>query len=390
MSQEPGWFNDPYGRFQQRYWNGASWTEHVATNGIAAVDPLGSTTVVPFATPASAYTTPVASGAASGPGTAGVHRFLDGLGADARQRPTPRLSLALAGAGGVVAAAGVIVGVVGESDSRGRLFAAAVVIIGAALAVRLMVKNQPDLHAAAVGAGVVGIGALGFAIVGEDATAAWGELVVAALFIAAWALPGFRGRPVMLGIGTFVLVAALGTAVSFDSGGDDDSIFAGLSSVVTTFGTSGVVFLLAAAALLVLVWWLDHAGYAGVATSLIVPVLLASFTGVVVSAASFANAGTAVLVVAVGLAICAVGSHGDRRATTWSGALLSSIGVVGFFAIVAKPTSAGTFTAMLLISAAILIAGPGIARAVHSARAATATPPGPSPSTPLPPPAGGR
>ena len=50
-----------------------------------------------------------------------------------------------------MAAAGVIVGVVGESDSRGRFFAAAVVIIGAALAVRLMVKNQPDLRAAAAG-----------------------------------------------------------------------------------------------------------------------------------------------------------------------------------------------------------------------------------------------
>ncbi len=383
MSQEPGWFNDPYGRFQQRYWNGTAWTEHVATNGVATADPLGALTVIPIVTPASAYTTPVVPGAASG-----VRRFLDRLGPDARARPEPRLSFALAGAGGAVAAGGVIAGIFGESDSRGRLLAAAIVIIGAALAVRLIVKNQPDLHASGVGAGVVGIGALGIAIGGEDTTAAWGVAVMAVLFISAWVLPGFRGRPLMLGIGALLLVAALGSAVSTESGDQDGSgdLLDGFSSVGSELGTSAVAILLAAAALLILVWWLDQAGYAGVATSLIVPALLASFGGVLVSAVGFDSAGTAVLVLAVGLTVCVVGSHGGRRATTWWGALMSSIGVVSFISITMKPTSAGAYTAMLLLSALLLITGPGIARAVRSARAATATPPGPSPGASLPPP----
>jgi len=56
--QAAGWRNDPYGRFQQRYWDGAKWTEHVATGGVQQVDPMGASTVIPFATPASAHLPP--------------------------------------------------------------------------------------------------------------------------------------------------------------------------------------------------------------------------------------------------------------------------------------------------------------------------------------------
>ena len=35
-----GWYTDPLGRHQNRYWDGWKWTEHVADNGVGAVDPL--------------------------------------------------------------------------------------------------------------------------------------------------------------------------------------------------------------------------------------------------------------------------------------------------------------------------------------------------------------
>jgi hypothetical protein len=35
-----GWYADPAGRFDHRYWDGAKWTEHVSTAGAAAVDAL--------------------------------------------------------------------------------------------------------------------------------------------------------------------------------------------------------------------------------------------------------------------------------------------------------------------------------------------------------------
>lgn len=36
----PGWYADPSGRHQYRYWDGASWTADVADSGQASVDPL--------------------------------------------------------------------------------------------------------------------------------------------------------------------------------------------------------------------------------------------------------------------------------------------------------------------------------------------------------------
>jgi len=36
----PGWYPDPSGRHQFRYWNGVTWTEHVSTGGTTSTDPL--------------------------------------------------------------------------------------------------------------------------------------------------------------------------------------------------------------------------------------------------------------------------------------------------------------------------------------------------------------
>ncbi len=36
----PGWFTDPTGRHDHRWWDGAAWTAHVADAGTAAQDPL--------------------------------------------------------------------------------------------------------------------------------------------------------------------------------------------------------------------------------------------------------------------------------------------------------------------------------------------------------------
>lgn len=36
----PDWYADPTGRHQHRYWDGRSWTEHVADDGKASIDPV--------------------------------------------------------------------------------------------------------------------------------------------------------------------------------------------------------------------------------------------------------------------------------------------------------------------------------------------------------------
>lgn len=43
MKGPTGWFPDPFGRFQLRYWDGGRWTEHVASHGRQMVDqPVGT------------------------------------------------------------------------------------------------------------------------------------------------------------------------------------------------------------------------------------------------------------------------------------------------------------------------------------------------------------
>jgi uncharacterized protein YxjI len=43
----PGWYADPFGRAEARYYNGSTWTEHVSSHGRAGVDPPGGNSHVP-------------------------------------------------------------------------------------------------------------------------------------------------------------------------------------------------------------------------------------------------------------------------------------------------------------------------------------------------------
>ncbi len=40
MAAERGWYNDPSGRHQYRFFDGGDWTANVADDGVAAIDPL--------------------------------------------------------------------------------------------------------------------------------------------------------------------------------------------------------------------------------------------------------------------------------------------------------------------------------------------------------------
>jgi len=40
LTWDPGWFPDPTGRHDHRWWDGVTWTAHVADAGIAGHDPL--------------------------------------------------------------------------------------------------------------------------------------------------------------------------------------------------------------------------------------------------------------------------------------------------------------------------------------------------------------
>jgi drug/metabolite transporter (DMT)-like permease len=71
-------------------------------------------------------------------------------------------------------------------------------------------------------------------------------------------------------------------------------------------------------------------------------------------------------VLASGIAICLVGAHGDRRATTWTGATLAMAGMVGLVVVIAEPSSAPATAVALIIAGLVLVGAAVVARRVRS------------------------
>jgi hypothetical protein len=65
----PGWYADPLGRFELRYYNGAAWTADVSNDGARFVDPLGLELVTH---PTSVGNTGADNSATNGPATAAM------------------------------------------------------------------------------------------------------------------------------------------------------------------------------------------------------------------------------------------------------------------------------------------------------------------------------
>ncbi len=373
MSQPAKWWPDPYGRFEQRYFDGEAWTAHVISGGEQTVDPLGTTVSVPFSAPTSdPITGPAGSeGAAAATTTspaAGVpiRRFLDGLGTEACTRSAVHLSIALAGVGGVVAAVGVGVAILGDSDSsRPRNLTAAIVILVLAYAIRLGVKSQPEARSAAVGAAAVGIPALAAAItnIGDGGGTA---VLAALLLIAAWAAPGMRGRPLLLGEGAVSFVLALTTLDSTETTVNTGLFNFGPTNVI---GGKSWMFVIAAVALLALVWWLDAQGYHGVGTSLVVAAVLSTAFAVLKVVENLSSTSSALLLAVAGLAVAVVGDHGQRRASTWFGVAVAAIGTVAAFISALEPSSTGDTATSLIFAGLALVVIPLAVKAIRASRA---------------------
>lgn len=400
--KKEGWFNDPYGRFQQRYFNGKAWTEHVATGGEQQVDPLGASTVIPIAIPPTAFAIPGNKPA--------VVRFLDSVGPDSRDRPLPSLRAAVAGLGGAVLAGGVLALALGDDPSRGKVIAISLALIVAAWVLRMFVKVA-QVQAAAVGVVVVSIPTFATAVTVSDGTGGFlTGFLMAVLFFAAWAFPSFKGRSLLLGLGALALLSAFGSLTSTDNSdyercnqyiedGDFDAYdeecadvnYEGSSSILPTpftdnVGDEGTIYLVGGALYLGLTWLLDRRDHRGTATAFSAAGLFATLVGTSMLAAEFGEDWAPLFVLAVGLVVCLVGSHGGRRATTWWGAVLTAIATVWFVAVQWEPDNTSAIGGVLIVAGIALVVIPFIAAPLQTAmqaRRSGHTPPGaPPPFTP--------
>ena len=223
------------------------------------------------------------------------------------------------------------------------------VIVVLAYVVRLGVKSHAELRSAAVGAAILGIPGL------AAATTAGGDgggtvILAAVLLIAAWALPGLRGRPLMLGTGAVAIVIWL-TTFGGDSSSNTELFDFGLDDFI---GGKAWIYVLVGIAFLAMVWWLDEHGYRGVGTSLVVAALLAAALAVLKVVQNLGSTGSALLLTIAGLAVAVVGDHGQRRATTWFGVAVAAIGTIAFFTSAFEPSSATEQATPLILSGLLL------------------------------------
>src|SRR2546423_5345168 len=78
MSQPADWYPDPTGRHEHRYWDGSTWTEHVASHGRQSVDPDLSAKPPPTVDrPAGKVVRDVAKAGATGAGAGGGTVFTE-------------------------------------------------------------------------------------------------------------------------------------------------------------------------------------------------------------------------------------------------------------------------------------------------------------------------
>lgn len=77
------WYADPTGRHEARFWDGFTWTPHVADQGAAAVDPLVRTT------PETAGAPSGGTGEVIGPGTTALRAMADAAAARTTDDPPP-------------------------------------------------------------------------------------------------------------------------------------------------------------------------------------------------------------------------------------------------------------------------------------------------------------
>ena len=312
MTHPAGWYADPFGRFQQRYWDGAAWTEHVSTNGAQAVDPLGSTVVIPIATPASAYVAPA---------TGQVRRRRPPASRRKRSRIPRRAGARRPRAPGATPVAGARRqrrrGGCGRHRHRHRRHRR---IAGQGRCRRRGDRRHRTGRATGAGAssraGRCGRGRRRR----RAGRAGWRHrrrrprrrLGAVRGRCAVHRRMGAAGLP-----GTVDHVGHRARCCGCRRWPRSPRRTAATRACWAKCPTAGsvgdqeVVFLLAAAVLLGLVWWLDRAGYRGVGTSLVVAALVSAFVGVAQATGNLDDAGLAVLITIVGLIVCVVGSHGD-------------------------------------------------------------------------------
>lgn len=343
-------------------------------------------------------------------GEARATSFLDSLGPRGRWRAEPRASIAIAGAGCALAVLGVLIvaGDTGASDDDfnrvpGILLSA--IVVAAGFFTLQAVRQGPMATAGSVAA-ALGVPPLMFFLTfdenGFPPYSTEGILIVSTVaWLATYAVGPGRGRPLFLGAGLiglwFTLLqvteglfdAPFGFFGAFTGGYSEEVTFDETGGMVggggdfgsSDFGgggfgpggfdapdptTIGLLSLGLGVAYLLTTRWLDRHGHHGAATPVALATLPTLFAGVLALADDLEQAGTGLLLLALGLGLAHHGAALGRRATAWIGGATAAVGAATFLA---DMTDDATIGGMLFVAAGI-----GLVATGHAVAAALGEP----------------
>jgi hypothetical protein len=308
--------------------------------------------------------------------------FIDSLGARGRRRAEPRASIALAGAGCVLAILGVLAisgdigtSTAGDDFNRFPGLILSALVVAAGFATLSLVAAGAAATAGTVAA-ALGMPALLFFLTFDEGSLPpySSDLILIGstiVWVAAYAVGAGRGRPFFLGAGLLGAWASLlqVTEDAFDAPWNLLSgWFAYAPEQAVSFGrpgvpdltTMGVLSLLTGVAYLLLARRLDRRGQHGVATPFAVAALPILAAAILLLSNDLEQAGTGLLMVIIGLGLTVHGATTWRRATTWLGGGAVALGAAIFLG---DMTDDGTIAGMLFLAAGIGIVAGGHALA---------------------------
>jgi hypothetical protein len=352
---ESGWRVDPTGRHELRFWNGSRWTDHVADDGVTSVDSLTSWISTSQTTGPTAGATPSVHPRATIVATK-EQPLLGEVFADGGQRPAVSAPGALAAGAGVLVSFAALAAAVDESGELTRGAAIVLEIVVLVLAYLAAFRSKFLLPAATASASIaipILFGLLLFDPITEGrlkaflvlTTVAWAVMLVA---------PGFRGRPWLLGLTLYGVVAS----VVYLTASNANTVILDEEEFDPSFtGTSSKLTLLFGAAYLITAAVLDREDRRGTATPFVAVGIVTTLSGAFGVVVDLDELGGIVLFGLVSLAVLAVGALGDRRASTWLGAGgITATGVALISQIVDDDPSGAVVAVLLLVVAGVMIA----------------------------------
>lgn len=299
-----------------------------------------------------------------------MDEFLETIGPEAGERPSPTVKGSVAAAAAVLAWLGTtIIAIDNLEPGSTNMVGVGLGLVGVVVGHAIVASLAPSVRPAGIALIALGTASTVVWVFDDLDTPTAALFLLAGIYALQWARGPARGATALLAL---ALLAAWGFVIDLAAGdpepadpfasdpfGTDDP-FAGVPETSFTSGddTASYLSLLIGAALLVAVRALDRRGWHGVATAAVIVGDIAFVVGVfgVIGTLESDEAGSLlVLTAGVVLAVCAV--PGERRLTAWLGGIGVFAGLLSLLISVMEPDRAVQFGVVCIIIGAVVVAG---------------------------------